>query len=177
VANLRTPKTAVYGVALSPDGKTLATATAHRQVKLWDIASRRAVTLFQAPSDGVDSVAFSPDGKILASGGDPVRLWEVATRREVGALRGHTAPVRSVAFSPDGKTLASASWDKTVGLWDVATRRAVATLRGHAGTAGRGAAAAGSLLDGRASLPDTAPLPGGGRRRQRHRPRRSRPAM
>ena len=119
----------VNGVALSPDGKTLASASDDGTVRLWDLATRKAVG---APLTGhigpVTSVAFSPDGKTLASAGadNMVRLWDLANPnpKPVG-LTGHRSRVTSVAFSPDGKTLASAGYDGTVRLWDLASPKRV----------------------------------------------------
>jgi WD40 repeat protein len=69
----------VYGVAFSPDGRTLASGSADATVKLWDVASGREVRTLSGHARGVDSVAFSPDGRTLASGsGDNmVRVWGV----------------------------------------------------------------------------------------------------
>ncbi len=127
---------AVFSVAMSPDGKTLATASADDMVRLWDVATRRVLgEALVGHTDSVFSVAFSPDGRTLASASadKTVRLWDVATRRALGdPLLGHNSYVDRVVFSPDGKMLASASHDKTVRLWDVAGRRALGeALVGH----------------------------------------------
>src|SRR5205823_14657647 len=107
----------VMGVAFSPDGKTLASAS-NNEIKVWDVAAGRAIdTLTQ--SGEVASVAFSPDGKFLALGGEGIRVWELAAKREAVILRGHRGNVTSVAFSPDGKALASGSGDGTAKLWDL----------------------------------------------------------
>jgi WD40 repeat protein len=123
----------VRGVALAPDGKTLAIVeSAGRTVHLWDVDTRCEQAALQHPGQVFD-VAFSQDGQVLSSGCDNgvVRLWNVATRRQTGALSSPPFPVFRVAFSPDGRTLAAGSADSTVRLWDVAARRVVATLRGH----------------------------------------------
>jgi RNA polymerase sigma factor (sigma-70 family) len=119
----------LWTVAFSPDGKTLASATADGTIKLWDVATGNEQATLQVHAY---YLAFSPDGKTLAwTSGDEIELWDVATGKERATLQGHTGFVRSVAYSPDGKTLASASDDKTIKLWDVATGKQRATLQGH----------------------------------------------
>lgn len=134
---------AVYLTSFSPDGRTLATASYDRTVRLWDVSDPTRPKPLGVPLAGhtswVSSAVFSPDGRTLASAGDDgvIRLWDVTDRarpKSLGWLTGHQGTVYLVAFSPDGRTLASASEDRTVGLWDVrepARARTLGRLTGH----------------------------------------------
>jgi hypothetical protein len=120
----------VIGVAFSPDGKTIASASDDNTVRLWNQQGQLLKTL-NGHSDAVWGVAFSPDGKTIASVSrdKTVRLWNQQGQL-LKTLNGHSDAVRGVAFSPDGKTIASASNDKTVRLWNQ-QGQLLKTLNGH----------------------------------------------
>jgi WD40 repeat protein len=73
----------VYGVAFAPDGRTLATTSNDRTVRLWDLSDRDRPHPLGAPLTGhtgpVEGVAFAPDGHTLAttSTDQTVRLWDL----------------------------------------------------------------------------------------------------
>jgi WD40 repeat protein len=118
---LRGHTAAIRCLAVSPDGKTMATGSDDSTIRLWDLASKRGIAVLQGHLSNVYSVEFSPDGRWLASGSDDgtVRLWNRASGRLVTTFRGHKGVVADVAFLPDGKSLVSSSQDGTVKLWDI----------------------------------------------------------
>lgn len=126
-------------LALSPDGRTLATSCLDT-VRFYDVATRRDLGAPLDHEEVVSALAYNPDGKTLVTGDfrGVVRQWDATTHRPYGTPLGRadhgpdlSSIIRAVAFSPDGKTLAVAS-KKTAQLWDTATsRRLGAPLAGH----------------------------------------------
>jgi WD40 repeat protein len=124
----------VHAIALSPDGKTLASAGADKTIKLWDLATGKEPRTLLGHKREVLALAFSPDGKTLASGGEDrtVRLWDLASDREPISLPESRGEIRVLAFSPDSKTLAYGGGWRVFKLWDVSGRKEQATLDGGA---------------------------------------------
>ncbi|MFM9960134.1 MAG: WD40 repeat domain-containing protein [Planctomycetaceae bacterium] len=124
----------VQGVAFSPDGKRLASASWDHTVKVWDATAGQELLTLKGHTDQVWGVAFSADGKRLASSGSKtVKVWDAASGQETLTLQGHTSSISSVVFTADGKRLASASHDRTVKVWDTTSGQETLTLKGHTG--------------------------------------------
>jgi WD40 repeat protein len=77
----------VSSVALSPDGKTLASGSYDSSIVLWDYPSGTMVRRLEVHRGNSDSLAFSLGGETLASADwEAVRLWVVPTGRWNGTL-------------------------------------------------------------------------------------------
>ena len=110
----------VDAVAVSPDGKSLATGCHDGQLRVWDLKAGDSVTL--AGHEGqVLRVAFSPDGKQVASAAEDktARLWDAATGKQLGPPLLHAGLINTVAFRPFGRALVTGCEDGSVLLWPV----------------------------------------------------------
>ena len=111
----------VTGLAFSPDGTVLATASYDNTCKLFDLWRRQEITTLRGQLLSLHSVCFSPDGRRLAAGmGDGgINIWDVKTGREVLVLKGRQNTVdlvNALRFYPSGDSLLSVA-ENTLHLW------------------------------------------------------------
>jgi len=107
---LRGHSGSVDGVAFSPDGKRLATASGDETAKVWDAQRGKQLLTLRGHSGFVSGVAFSPDGKRLATTGrdGTAKVWDAESGKELLTLRRHlgfayvwpSAPMASASPPP-----------------------------------------------------------------------------
>ncbi len=127
---------AAYSVAVSPNGRLLASGGKDEAAYIWDVATGTLIHTFDGHDGPIERVAFSPDGKSLvtASWDMTIRVWDISRGRE-RTLLGHRLPVVDVAFSPDGKRFATCAtvWgtesalpgEGELALWDAETKKSL----------------------------------------------------
>jgi WD40 repeat protein len=123
----------VFGLAFSPDGARLATASFDGLVKVWEVSTGQVLYTLTGHHSEVAHVRFSPDGRRLASAGwqdDMVKVWDARTGQELRTFS-QDGWHWDIAFSPEGRRLAVASGDGTVKVWDVTTGQDILSLNAH----------------------------------------------
>jgi WD40 repeat protein len=97
----------VTQVALSPDGKTIASAGGDRVIRFWEARTGQALAATEPLATTPSQLRFSPDGKRLAAMAvaSEVTVWDVATGKQRWQNRG-AGRGNCLAWSPDGKRLA-----------------------------------------------------------------------
>ncbi len=119
----------IFAVAVSPDGKVIATGGADRHIRLWRRDTGRRLADVEAHQDTVRALHFYLSGaelRLLSGGADSiVRIWRVSVSGNKGELTydsnipAHDDAITALALSPDSKTFATVSKDKMIKTWRV----------------------------------------------------------
>src|SRR5262249_60601727 len=99
----------IGGVAISPDGRTLASGGSDRKVRLRDLATGKVQVTLEGHTNAVCAVAFDRSARLLATASHDgtAMLWDVAARKGPVTLRGHRGLVLAVGLAPGGRALAA----------------------------------------------------------------------
>jgi len=120
----------VITIALSPNGKTVASGSQYGMVKLWDVETRKVTSKWTGHTDIVWSVRWSANGMHVASGSrdGTVRVWEMESGQTVlGPIKTGNQWVFAVAYSLDSLNIATGG-SEAIEIWDTTTGERLSTL-------------------------------------------------
>lgn len=134
--NVTAHSSSIYTVAISQDGKLLASAGLDKKIKLWNLPNGDLCRTIEDGMVDIYCIALSLDGTFLAAGGtgSVIKLWRVSDGTLLKTLTGHIGDIYCLAISPNGTLLASGCTDKTIKLWSLPDGRLVNSLKGHTET-------------------------------------------
>jgi WD40 repeat protein len=97
----------IFDLAISSDGKLLATAGGDKLVKIWNLETHTEVAKLEGHTAQVLTVAFDGEAKQLLTGGadQQLSLWDVKTKERIATLGKHTAAINAVAWTPAGPAM------------------------------------------------------------------------
>lgn len=122
----------ITSVKFRPDGEQLASGSADRFLKLWDVNTAKCLQSMVEHTVGINDVTWSPEHLLATCSDDQtVRLWDPRTGKCQKTLEGHSHCVFACRFNPSGNLLASGSYDETVRLWDMRTGRTLTVVPAH----------------------------------------------
>ena len=124
---------ALFGVALSPDGKLVASGSNGGCVFVWETASAKKKNCLESATQVLTAVDIDRNAKYLAAGGDDgkIYLWELTKGKLVQSFSATSDDFFcALKFSPDGKSLASCGRESFVAVWNIPAGKKVTELHG-----------------------------------------------
>ena len=113
--------------ALSPDALSLAVATAHGTIVIYELPFYTIARVLESDVVSFQSVDWSPDGRFIVAGGHASRgggalwVWDASTGVLIHELPGDAREITSVRWSPNGTWIGAVSYRNVLYLWDAST--------------------------------------------------------
>lgn len=106
----------VYGCEFSHNGTQLATCSADKFVRIWDVASGSLLKSFEGHTNHVLDVTWRADGRFVASAGadNLIKVWNIETGEQQLNIGGFGKQVTSIQFLGFGANIVSCSGDRSV---------------------------------------------------------------
>lgn len=141
VRTINQPGGVVNALAVSPNGRAIATGSTDHTVRLWDLANGELIHTFtkrwgifgSGHQDSVVAVTFNPNGSMLysASRDGVVKGWDLSTYQMPFSLSDLGWETAALTLTPDGQTLVTAGGEGKIQLWNIPTGQVQATLIHH----------------------------------------------
>ncbi|MDG2212453.1 MAG: hypothetical protein P8M70_01370, partial [Verrucomicrobiota bacterium] len=146
IAQWEAHRDSIYGLAVSKDGKQLATAGGDEVAKVWSIKDQNATAILEGHQGAVYGVAFKSDGRHLAtaSSDQQMLIWDLKTKLKMTEVKTHKGGVTQLKWTPDDKAIVTSCEDGVA--------RVFTGMQTHDGAQGSSAAKERKLLGAKGRL-------------------------
>ncbi|HEX7330244.1 MAG TPA: TIR domain-containing protein [Pyrinomonadaceae bacterium] len=123
----------VVCVAISLDGKIVASGSEDKTARVWDVATGSCLATLNGHLRSIYGLAIIGSGRQVLTGSfdRTIRLWDVDTGQCIRIFEGHSDLVMGLSATADGRLFISGSHDNTVRIWDAGTGECLSILTGH----------------------------------------------
>ncbi|KAJ5631576.1 uncharacterized protein N7484_011676 [Penicillium longicatenatum] len=108
-------------LALSHNGKLLASASNQGLIEVWDLCTRKRVSTLEGHFEFIHILAWLRDGRLASASSDKtIKIWDTTTCQCLSTFKGHNRGASSLLLSADETQLTSASQQgKIIKIWDL----------------------------------------------------------
>jgi len=122
----------VNSLSISPDGKSILSASFDASVKIWDFETGREISTFEGFGASVNQAVYAAGGTVIAACSDgTVRKFDAVSGRELLSIAAHNGPVHSAVCNGDASVIATGGFDGLVKIWKSGSL--IQTINAHDG--------------------------------------------
>ena len=120
----------VLGLKFSPNGRTIASSSADKTIRLLDVATGKVVRSLEGHTHHVLSVAWQDDGQTVASASadQNIKVWNIETGGQRRTIGGFGKEITAISFVQQSSQVVSACADGQVRLHETSNGKAVRTF-------------------------------------------------
>ncbi|MCD8489658.1 MAG: WD40 repeat domain-containing protein [Desertifilum sp.] len=123
----------VLSVAITPNGKILASGGGDNKIHLWDLNTGNCLNTLSGHSGSIKTLKITTDGSKLVSGSTDktIKIWNLSSGALLYTLEKHSYSVESIAISNNNLFLASCDKNKVVNIWKLNEGSFVGNFKDH----------------------------------------------